>query len=158
MSYVHKTKQDSSDEATLETSSEALVEPSHEPLSELAPEYPDIASGPSSEPIPLQSPQPDSSTKTKSSDKREKKGKSKSSVKKVSSTKKGKGKSTKKRRKVETDTENCCSLCFQPENEDIKWIQCDTCDGWFCEVCADIVDWEHYEEEGVQYLCLLCKL
>ncbi len=55
----------------------------------------------------------------------------------------------------EEESECSASKCRQPVAEEISWVQCDTCQGWFHCLCVGLT--KKVAEKIESYCCIGCK-
>ena len=55
----------------------------------------------------------------------------------------------------EEESECSAAKCRQPVAEEIAWVQCDTCQGWFHCLCVGLT--KESAEKIESYLCINCR-
>ena len=58
-------------------------------------------------------------------------------------------------REDEEESECSAEKCLQPVAEEISWVQCDCCQGWFHCMCVGLT--KEYAEKIESYNCMNCK-
>lgn len=54
------------------------------------------------------------------------------------------------------DNDEACAAvrCFHPTGQNVDWVQCDACEGWFHYICVGLTSADVIEEE--EYICKRC--